>query len=55
VLETPSDFPAVVLYRFRIANMGIEAVLWATMGLLFGYLTERSMQAGRRPVLRPAH
>jgi predicted cobalt transporter CbtA len=52
--EVPSDFPAVVLWRFRIASLGIQAVLWTTMGLLFGYLTERSLQQERR-VLRPAH
>jgi len=54
VQETPDNFPAVIFYRFRMANMGIQAVLWATIGLLFGYLTERSYQTGRA-VLRPAH
>jgi len=54
VQEVPEGFPAVVLWRFRVANLGIQAVLWSTMGLLFGYLTERSLQAGRA-VLRPAH
>jgi hypothetical protein len=54
VQEVPENFPALVLWRFRIANLGIQAVLWTTMGLLFGYLTERSMQVGRA-VLRPAH
>jgi len=53
VHEVPDAFPAVVLWRFRIANLGIQAVLWTTMGLLFGYLTERSLQA-RRNVLRAA-
>jgi predicted cobalt transporter CbtA len=53
VNEVPEGFPAVVLWRFRVANLGIEAVLWGTLGLVFGYLTERSLQAGRA-VLRPA-
>ncbi|HEY4164173.1 MAG TPA: CbtA family protein [Dongiaceae bacterium] len=52
--EVPADFPAQVLWKFRVANLGIQAVLWTTMGLLFGYLTERSLQQERR-VLRPAH
>jgi predicted cobalt transporter CbtA len=54
VQEVPDQFPAVVLWRFRIANLGMQATLWATMGLLFGYLTERSFQA-RTAVLLPAH
>jgi hypothetical protein len=54
VQEVPDQFPAIVLWRFRIANLGMQATLWATMGLLFGYLTERSFQA-RSAVLRPAH
>jgi predicted cobalt transporter CbtA len=54
VQEVPENFPALVLWQFRVANLGIQAVLWTTLGLLFGYLTERSFQAGRT-VLRPAH
>ena len=42
--EVPADFPAVVLWRFRLASLGIQAVLWATFGLLFGALTERSLR-----------
>jgi predicted cobalt transporter CbtA len=41
VNETPADFPAVVLYQFRLASLGSQAVLWTTLGLLFGWLTER--------------
>lgn len=36
--ETPADFPAVVLYNFRTATLGIHAVLWAALGLVFGAL-----------------
>jgi len=54
VQEVPDNFPAVVLWRFRVANLGMQATLWTTMGLLFGYLTERSFQT-RSAVLRPAH
>lgn len=47
--EVPDRFSAVVLWRFRAASLGIHAVLWTTIGLLFGALTERSMaaQSGR--------
>lgn len=43
--EVPAEFPAVVLWRFRIASMGIQAVLWGSIGLLFGLLTERALAA----------
>jgi predicted cobalt transporter CbtA len=49
--ETPAGFPAGALYDFRIAALGTQLVLWATIGLLFGWLTERSLrQAGLRAV-----
>ena len=48
VNEVPRDFPAVVLWRFRLASLGTQAVLWATLGLLFGALTERSLAAARQ-------
>ncbi len=41
VSETPKDFPATVMWQFRVAAIGIQAVLWAAFGLLFGYLAER--------------
>ncbi len=41
--EVPADFPAVVLWRFRVASLGTQVVLWGTLGLLFGFLTERSL------------
>jgi hypothetical protein len=39
--EVPDQFPAVVLWRFRIVSFGIQLILWATFGLLFGVLAER--------------
>jgi len=39
--EVPDQFPAVVLWRFRIVSLGIQLILWATYGLLFGVLAER--------------
>jgi nitrite reductase/ring-hydroxylating ferredoxin subunit len=40
--EVPEQISAVVLWRFRVAALGIQVVLWTTIGLLFGVLTERS-------------
>jgi hypothetical protein len=43
--EVPDQFSAAVLWRFRVASLGIHAVMWTTIGLLFGALTERAMAA----------
>lgn len=40
--EVPREFSAVVLWRFRVASLGMQLVLWATIGLMFGALTERA-------------
>jgi predicted cobalt transporter CbtA len=40
--EVPEHFSAVVLWRFRVASLGMHLVLWATIGLLFGFLSERA-------------
>ncbi|HUK08081.1 MAG TPA: CbtA family protein [Stellaceae bacterium] len=42
VNEVPEQFPAVVLWKFRIASIGAQVIMWATIGLLFGALTERA-------------
>jgi hypothetical protein len=58
VHETPSGFPADVLYRFRLASLGINATMWLTIGLGFGALAERLLAPeadGRRaPDAAPA-
>jgi len=49
VNEVPDGFPAVVLWRFRIASLGMQAVLWAGLGFIFGVLAEwRLLPQGRR-------
>ena len=39
--EVPTDFPADLLWKFRVASFGIQAILWATIGLALGALVER--------------
>jgi hypothetical protein len=48
VNEVPPDFPATTLWSFRIAGLGIEAVLWTTLGLAFGALAQRQLSPARR-------
>ena len=52
--EVPAAFPAVALWQFRIASLGAQALMWATLGLVFGALTERALGERRVPRLRPA-
>ncbi len=49
VNEVPDAFPAAVLLNFRIASLGAQFIMWATLGLLFGALTQRTQAAGKVP------
>ena len=42
--DVAPDFPATLLWRFRLASLGTQLVLWAAIGLLFGHLTERAQR-----------
>ncbi len=46
--EVPPDFPAMVLWKFRMASLGTQALMWAALGLLFGILAERRLKAPER-------
>jgi predicted cobalt transporter CbtA len=39
--EVPQAFPASLLWKFRIASGEMQLLLWGTLGVLFGWLTER--------------
>ena len=43
--EVPSGFSATTLWNFRLAALGTQIVLWTTLGLVFGALTERQLAA----------
>lgn len=47
VNEVPTDFPAVLLWNFRVASIGTQLVLWATIGLAFGLWAERVLQKAK--------
>ena len=48
VNEVPEGFPATVLWQFRMASLGAQAIMWATIGLVFGALTERAARSESR-------
>lgn len=48
------EFPAAVLWEFRIASLGIQATLWVTFALAFGLFAERLLAPARPPAARVA-
>jgi hypothetical protein len=46
--EVPEGFPAVLLWKFRMASLGMQIIMWTAIGLLFGGLTERAMTGNHR-------
>ncbi len=51
VNEIPDNFPADLLWSFRLASFGAQAVLWGALGLAFGFLAQplRDIDFGRAP------
>jgi predicted cobalt transporter CbtA len=47
VNEVPEDFPATVLWQFRIASLGGQLIMWTTLGLIFGVAAERLLAPRR--------
>lgn len=45
--EVGKDFPASLLWEFRLATLAVQVTLWTAFGLVFGYLTERLLEPGR--------
>lgn len=45
--EVPDAFPAVVLWKFRIASVGAQLIMWTTIGLGFGIVAERLLATGQ--------
>ncbi|MXG26858.1 MULTISPECIES: CbtA family protein [Streptomyces] len=39
--EVGKDFPATLLWKFRLSTLAVQATFWTGFGLIFGYLTER--------------
>jgi hypothetical protein len=39
--EVPKDFPATLLWQFRLSALAVQVTLWTAFGLVFGALAER--------------
>jgi hypothetical protein len=42
VQEIPPDFPAPLIWEFRLSSLGTQAMLWAALGVGFGIATHRA-------------
>jgi predicted cobalt transporter CbtA len=42
--EVPADFPATLLWDFRIGSIATQLLLWATIGIVFGLWAERLLK-----------
>lgn len=46
--EVGKDFPASLLWEFRLSTLAVQTTLWTVFGLVFGYLTERVLAPAAR-------
>ena len=53
--EVPETFPATLLWQFRTASIGIQVILWATLGLAFGAVAKRTLAAARQGRIASAY
>jgi predicted cobalt transporter CbtA len=52
VNEVPHDFPATLLWQFRVASLTGHAILLSTLGIVFGYLVEHRPELSQAGVGR---
>jgi predicted cobalt transporter CbtA len=52
--EVPEGFPAVVLWQFRMASLGAQAIMWTVIGLGFGAWVERNLAQAKQGRLQTA-
>ena len=45
--EVPAAFPAVLLWKFRLAALGMQAIMWTTVGLLFGAMADSKLRESK--------
>ena len=48
VTDADVTFPPTVLWSFRIASLGLQAVIWVTLSLVFGALPQRQLESSER-------
>ncbi len=41
--EVPAGFPATLMWKFRVAALEMQVLLWAALGFFFGWLAEKAV------------
>jgi predicted cobalt transporter CbtA len=54
VNEVPRTFPATTLWDFRVASLGVQLVMWTTIGLVFAAAAGRAIERSRPRPARAA-
>ncbi|OAK51972.1 CbtA family protein [Rhodococcoides kyotonense] len=47
--EVGDDFPAALLWEFRVSSLATQATLWLGLGLVFAFLTDRASRSPATP------
>jgi predicted cobalt transporter CbtA len=45
--EVPTGFPVTLMWKFRVAALGIQFLLWSVLGFFFGWLADRDLTTTR--------
>jgi predicted cobalt transporter CbtA len=45
--EVPAGFPVTLMWKFRVAALEMQLLLWGVLGFFFGWLVERDIAARR--------
>jgi predicted cobalt transporter CbtA len=45
--EVPAGFPVSLMWKFRVAALEMQILLWGTLGFFFGWLAERELAPWR--------
>src|SRR5271170_3931224 len=53
--EVPEGYPAVVLWHFRMASLGAQAIMWTVLGLGFGAWVQHDFAQAKQGRLQTAY
>jgi predicted cobalt transporter CbtA len=45
--EVPAGFPVTLMWKFRVAALEMQILLWGTLGFFFGWLADKELKARR--------
>jgi predicted cobalt transporter CbtA len=45
--EVPAGFPVTLMWKFRVAALEMQVLMWGTLGFFFGWLAEREFETRR--------